>query len=33
MPVDPWDAVATLEVIEAARSSSTEHRVVKLDTE
>ncbi|HWE59963.1 MAG TPA: Gfo/Idh/MocA family oxidoreductase [Solirubrobacteraceae bacterium] len=31
LPVDPRDAVATLRVIEAARSSASERRVVSLD--
>jgi predicted dehydrogenase len=30
VPVDPWDAVATLEVLDAARSSARTHRVVPL---
>ena len=30
MPVDPWDAVAALEVLEAARRSATEGAVVSL---
>ena len=30
VPVDPWDAVATLEVLEAARASVRGHRVVPL---
>jgi len=30
MPVDPWDAVAVLEVLEAARRASDEHTVVQL---
>jgi hypothetical protein len=29
-PVDPWDAVATLEVLDAARRSATEGVVVDL---
>jgi len=29
-PVDPWDAVAVLEVIEAARRSAADHLVVRL---
>jgi predicted dehydrogenase len=31
VPVDPADAVAVLEVLEAARSSAAERRVVTLD--
>lgn len=31
MPVQPWDAVHVLEVIDAARVSATETRVVRLD--
>ena len=31
MPVDPWDAVATAEVLDAARTSAREGRVVRLD--
>jgi len=30
VPVDPWDAVATLEVLDAARASARTHRVVPL---
>ena len=30
LPVDPWDAVATLEVLDAARASARTHRVVPL---
>ena len=32
MPVDPWDAVHTLAVIDAARVSATEERVVRVAT-
>jgi len=32
MPVDPWDAVATAEILDAARVSATEHRVVELSS-
>ena len=30
VPVDPWDAVAALEVLDAARTSATDQRVVQL---
>ncbi len=30
VPVDPWDAVRTAEVLDAARESSREHRVITL---
>ena len=32
MPVDPWDAVHTLAVIDAARVSAAEQRVVTVET-
>jgi hypothetical protein len=32
MPVDPWDAVHTLAVLDAARVSAAEERVVTVDT-
>lgn len=32
MPVDPWDAVHTLAVLDAARVASAEHRVVEVVT-
>ena len=32
MPVDPWDAVHTLAVIDAARVSAAEQRVVTVQT-
>ena len=32
MPVDPWDAVHTLAVIDAARESAAQERVVSVRT-
>ena len=32
MPVDPWDAVHTLAVIDAARVSAAQERVVTVET-
>jgi hypothetical protein len=32
MPVDPWDAVHTLAVIDAARVSASQNRVVTVET-
>ena len=32
MPVDPWDAVHTLAVIDAARVSAAQERVVRVET-